>query len=287
MRTRFSVLIAIALYSIAWGQTQSSSSSTPQSGQPAAQPSQQSAPGQSMPGMDMPGHDMSNMKGMPMGGDKEADDAAVPAMHSMEGQMSMGPHMKMTELRKPKPGDVQRAQMVADEARKVAEHYLDYHTALADGFQIFLPNVPQKMYHFTNYSYGAEAFSHFNPEHPTSLLYEKHGEDYKLIGVMYTAPKRFSEDDLDQRIPLSVAQWHEHVNFCRAPADMPVAEKWKESLGPNARFGFKGSIDTKEACDAAGGTFLPVVFNWMVHLYPFEKDQAAIWSVERQHGDAD
>lgn len=28
---------------------------------------------------------------------------------------------------------------------------------------------------------------HFNPEHPTSLLYEKHGEDYKLLGVMYTA----------------------------------------------------------------------------------------------------
>jgi hypothetical protein len=24
-----------------------------------------------------------------------------------------------------------------------------------------------------------------------------------------------------------------------------------------------------------------------VHVYPFEKDQANIWSVERQHGDAD
>jgi hypothetical protein len=30
-----------------------------------------------------------------------------------------------------------------------------------------------------------------------------------------------------------------------------------------------------------------VIFNWMVHVYPFEKDQASIWSVERQHGDAD
>ncbi len=38
---------------------------------------------------------------------------------------------------------------------------------------------------------------HFNPEHPTSLLYEKHGDDYKLIGVMYTAPKRLGEDELD------------------------------------------------------------------------------------------
>ena len=50
------------------------------------------------------------------------------------------------------------------------------------------------MYHFTNYRYAMEAAFNFNPEHPTSLLYEKHGDDYKLIGVMYTAPKRLSED---------------------------------------------------------------------------------------------
>jgi len=56
---------------------------------------------------------------------------------------------------------------------------------------------------------------------------------------------------------------------------------------PHPQFGLRGSITTQEACDAAGGTFHPVIFNWMVHVYPFEKDQASIWSVERQHGDAD
>jgi hypothetical protein len=30
-----------------------------------------------------------------------------------------------------------------------------------------------------------------------------------------------------------------------------------------------------------------VIFNWMVHVYPFEKNAANIWSVERQHGDAE
>jgi hypothetical protein len=100
--------------------------------------------------------------------------------------------MKMTALRQPKPGDAARAQQVAEAARKTSEKYTDYHTALADGYKIFLPNVPQKMYHFTNYGYGIENAFHFNPEHPTSLLYEKHGDDYKLIGVMYTAPKRLS-----------------------------------------------------------------------------------------------
>jgi hypothetical protein len=100
---------------------------------------------------------------------------------------------------------------------------------------------------------------------------------------MYTAPKRFTEDDLDQRIPLSVAQWHEHVNFCKAPAGMTLLQKKDAYLGPNAQFGLKGSINTQEACDAAGGTFIPVVFNWMVHVYPFEKDEARRGLELRRH----
>jgi hypothetical protein len=43
-----------------------------------------------------------------------------------------------------------------------------------------------------------------------------------------------------------------------------------------------GSINTKEACNAAGGTFLPHVFGWMVHVYPYETDPKKIWS---RHGD--
>jgi hypothetical protein len=58
-----------------------------------------------------------------------------------------------------------------------------------------------------------------------------------------------------------------------------------ENFGPNAKFGLKGSITTQADCDAAGGQFLPIVFNWMVHLYPLEKDSAQVWSVERQHAD--
>jgi hypothetical protein len=242
--------------------------------------SSQSIPGMDMSGHDMSGHTMSNppsdssgMKDMP-GMDPEA---SAPAMHSMEGHhMDMGPHMKMTTLREPKPGDEERARKVVEAARGVAEKYKDYHTALAGGYKIFLPNVPQKMYHFTNYKYAFEAAFNFNPDHPTSLLYEKHGEDYKLVGVMYTAPKRYHEDDLDQRIPLSIAQWHEHVNLC-----MPPADRKNEALGP--KFGLHGSIATKEECDSNGGTFHPLVFNWMVHLYPLEKTQAEIWDVNHGH----
>ena len=232
-----------------------------------------------MQNMDMSGmhHDMSNMK--KGDSDKDADpDAAAHAMHSMEGHMDMGPHMTMTALRKPKPGDAERARQVAEAARAVANKYLDYHVALDNGFKIFLPNIPQKIYHFTNYSYGWEAAFGFNPEHPTSLLYEKHGDGYKLIGVMYTAPKRLNEDQLDERIPLSIAQWHAHVNLCLPPPD-----KRNELRGPNALFGLAGSISTEDACSAAGGKFIPQIFGWMVHIYPFEPRPEDIWSLERQH----
>jgi hypothetical protein len=237
----------------------------------------------------MPGHAMSRMKDMPNGTEKDANndadkdsEANAHAMHSMEGHMDMGPHMKMTALRLPKSSDAARAEQVAETARKASEKYIDYHVALADGFKIFHPELPQKTYHFTSYTYAIEAAFRFNPEHPTSLLYEKHGDDYRLIGVMYTAPKRFGEAQLDERIPLSVAQWHEHVNFCAPPPD-----RRKEMLAPHTQFGLKGSITTQEACDSAGGTFHPVIFNWMVHVYPFAKDQASVWSVEFQHGDVD
>ena len=203
MRDRIVLLISFFLLaSVTWGQQQPSGGN--------AQPSAQ----QNMPGMDMPAHDMSNMKGMPLGTDTDKDkdnrdkdsDAGMHAMHSMEGHMDMGPHMKMTALHPAKPGDADRARQVVESARKASGKYIDYHAALADGYKIFHPEIPQKMYHFTNYEYAFEAAFSFNPEHPTSLLYEKHGDNYKLIGVMYTAPKRLGEDQLDQRVPLSIAQ---------------------------------------------------------------------------------
>ena len=215
--------------------------------------------------------DMRDMAGM-------NNDGTAHAMRSMEDrQMNMGPHMKMTTLRDLKPGDQEKADSVVAAARTAAEKYTDYKVALADGFKIFLPKLPQKQYHFTNYRYAFEAAISFNPEHPTSLLYERHGDDYKLIGVMYTAPKNANWNELDQRIPLSIAQWHAHINMCIPPED-----RKNEAWGPNAKFGLMGSITSKADCDAAGGKFMPQIFGWMVHVYPFEQKPEDIWSVGRQ-----
>lgn len=186
-------------------------------------------------------------------------------------------HMHMSALRGAQPGDAERAGKVVEQARQSLERYRDYNAALADGYKIFLPNVPQKMYHFTNWLYAMGAAFTFDPTKPTSLLYEKHGSDYKLIGAMYTAPVSFSEDQLNKRVPLSVAQWHQHVNMCRPPQGDAI-----DMLGKHPKFGLAGSIATREECEAAGGTFMPHVFGWMVHIYPWEKTPDDIWSVERQ-----
>jgi hypothetical protein len=207
-----------------------------------------------------------------------ADVNAVHAMNNMQGHMDSGPHMKMTPLRLATPGDEDRAQLVIAAARKVAEQYQDYRKALADGYVIFLPNVPQRMYHFTNYRYAMEAIFDFNPQHPTSLLYEKQGVDrYKIIGVMYTAPKHASLSELDSRVPLSIAQWHAHINLC-----LPPRGENQQMSRPGSKFGLAGSITSRDKCEAAGGRFVPQIFGWMVHVYPFEKTEQDIWSVERQ-----
>ena len=223
-------------------------------------------------------HDDHSMSGMEMPNDSSSSNpageqelnAATRLMTSHH--MDMGPHMKMTELRKPQPGDQERAKLVVEQARRVMEKYQDYHAALNEGFKIFLPNVPQHQYHFTNYWYGFEAGFRFNPEHPTSLLYDKTPDGYKLAGVMYTAPAKASVSELNVRIPLSIAQWHEHVNFCFPPKGRE-SEAWQKS----PKFGMAGSISTREACEEAGGKFVPLLFGWMVHVYPNDKD---VWAMD-------
>jgi hypothetical protein len=224
----------------------------------------------SMPGMDM-GHDMPGMK-MGQGGDEkdqQTEHGAMDAMSHMHHHQ-MGPHMYMTKLRAATPQDRAKAAEIVSELRESIEKYKDYHVALDDGFRIFMPNLPQSEYHFTNYYNGfLESFS-FDPSRPTSLLYKKTKDGYDLIGAMYTMPKRVTEEQLNERVPLSVAQWHLHTNMCLPP-------KEERGHADRSRFGLQGSIITKDACTEAGGTFYPVIFGWMVHVYPFEDSPEKIW----------
>jgi hypothetical protein len=215
------------------------------------------------------------------GASPAAQDAAlaeqdVHAQHGAVEPMAGGhhhdvgdPHMKFTTPRAATAEERRRADALVATLRQTLEKYTDSARAIQDGYQPFLPNLPLPEYHFTNYRYGfIQAFT-FDPARPTSLLYRKSHERYELVGAMYTAPRRMTEEQLNERVPLGVAAWHAHVNICLADPGNGAVD-WKT-------FGFKGSIATETACDAAGGRFYPQLFGWMVHVYPYEKDPARIW----------
>ena len=210
---------------------------------------------------------------------KEGAAVAMSERPEMEHDMHMGNmknmslHMAFTDLRPANDGDQARAAVLVTDLQHALAKYQDYHVAEADGFKPFHPEFKQQMVHFTKTWNGLKAEFEFQPTEPTSLLYEPTPDGgYKLIGAMYTDRKNASVDQLDQRVPLSVARWHRHINLC-FPAkntDMKTAD-W-------TKFGFKGSIATKQACDAAGGRFFPQVFGWMVHVYPWETNPQLVWA---------
>jgi hypothetical protein len=237
---------------------------------PAApgQDAQQSSSAQSQEAQPM---DHSKMPGMDMD-DAKANEAH--AVHDMtRGQMDAHSlHMHMTAMRPQTQEDTARANEIAEQLRSGIEKYKDYHAALNDGYKIFLPNLPQPEYHFTSYWNGfLESFS-FDPARPTSLLYKKTSGGYELVGAMYTMPKRATEEQLNARVPLSVAMWHLHTNLC-----MPQKGQFRNADW--TKFGLRGSITTQEACDAANGRFQPVIFGWMVHVYPYEDSLDKIFAM--------
>jgi hypothetical protein len=207
--------------------------------------------------------------------DAKANEA--PAVHDMTpGHMDAhNLHMHMTAMRPQTPEDAARANEIVTQLRSGIEKYKDYHAALNDGYKIFLPNLPQPEYHFTNYWNGfLEAFA-FDPARPTSLLYKKTSDGYALVGAMYTMPKRATEEQLNTRVPLSMAMWHLHTNLCMPQQGQLRNADW-------SKFGLKGAITTQQACDAAGGRFQPVIFGWMVHVYPYEDSLDKIFAMHHR-----
>jgi hypothetical protein len=198
-----------------------------------------------------------------------------PAMAAMT--MAPNPHMRMTPARAATAEDRRRAAEVEATLRGAIAKYRDVKVAEADGYRMFLPGVKnQPVYHFTSNWRGAKAAFRFDPAQPTSLLYERDSSGaLTLVGAMYTAPKRASLDDLDARVPLSVARWHKHVDICLPPRG--ARERWAEKgADGRMRFGPAGSIATREACDAVGGRFVPELFGWMVPANVYRRD---VWGV--------
>jgi hypothetical protein len=219
-----------------------------------------------------------DMAGIPTGGaadpNRKCDDmSGISEMG--ETMMAMMDHMCVTPLRTKQPGDEEKVKAIVAQVRETIAKYKDYRKALADGYVIANPKLEQPQYHFNNDAHVRLAETKFDPARPSSLLYRRtQTQRYKLEGVMFTDRVDASEDELNERIPLSVVRWHQHTNFCAAPAD-----RVKEYHGDKPKFGMFGLIHTKEACQAEGGTFYPVMFNWMIHVFPYQEKLTDVFSM--------
>jgi hypothetical protein len=240
-------------------------------------------------------HDMGAMDGM--------DHATAP--NAMGAHMHLDEHMRMTDTRPASPDDIARARNLLDAMRHSLKRYHNYRVALAQGMRIFLPSIPQDVYHFVDYpETGEEYQGRFDPARPGSLLYTRDaGGEYTLVGAMYSAAPDATPEQLDAMVPLSVARWHAHTNICLPEgisindllrgevgagregipgtlpvADVPNAAELNHRLGflADGRFGFEGKIADSGQCVAAGGHFIPQAFGWMVHVYPFAGDDLKV-----------
>ena len=210
------------------------------------------------------GHDMA---GMAMGDEMSA------------ASRNAALHMRMTAKRVGTAADTARAMTVAAELRAAILKYRDSRVAEADGYRIFLPDAKQHVYHFTNNRAAVRAAFRFDPARPTSLLYAKGADGaFTLEGAMYTMPARASEAALNERVPLGVAQWHQHVNWCLPKKG--DARRWTETRDGAPLFGPQSAIATRAACDAAGGDFHERLFGWMVHANVMADDARAVWRDE-------
>jgi hypothetical protein len=207
----------------------------------------------------------------------EADSAATHSVNAaMSGHLIETPHMRLTPRRAPNERDSARAREIVAELNWGIARYEDHRVAQREGYQIFLPNVPQDVYHFTNYRRAIASAFRFEPSEPSSLLYRKTSDGYELVGAMYTAPKNASLEQLDERVPLSVAQWHAHTNICTPRR--AEQRRWRETRDGKPLFGPHGIIATRAECDAEGGRFFPQLFGWMVHV-----DRNGEWGREHRH----
>ena len=237
------------------------------------------------------------MVGLPFGaaaqeGRAHADHApsshamAASANASMSGPIAVSPYMKLTPERPATAADSTRAAQVAAQLRRAIEKYRDVRVAEADGYEIFAPRLPQEVYHFTSRWRSIKESFRFDPTQPSSLLYRRSPEGtFELVGAMYHAPKRLSLEQLDERVPLGIARWHAHTNFC-VPKRRD-RERWLEMKDGKPVFGPAGGITTRAECDAVGGKFHEQVFGWMVHAMVFAGDDPrAIWGADHAaHGD--
>jgi dienelactone hydrolase len=189
-------------------------------------------------------------------------------------------HLYLTPTQVGTADDSTRADLLLVEMRSALRKYADVRVAAADGFEE-MPSSDGKhsLHHLSNWGWARSENRRFDPAKPTSLLYREGGDGtLALVGAMYTAPENSSTAQLNDRIPLGLARWHKHINWC-APPLAPKngsGSQWLEMKDGAPAYGPRSPLATRDACNAAGGVFYPHVFGWMVHVTIVGSDDPTI-----------
>lgn len=198
--------------------------------------------------------------------------AAADAVMSGALSAAAQKHLELSPTGRATREDSIRARDVARQLRAALAKYADTAAAVADGYKMFMPNVKQqRVYHFTNYRHAFLEALRFDAERPTSILYRRAADGrLELIGAMYTAPKRMRVARLDGRVPLSIARWHKHVNWCLPPRG--ESNRWLERRDGMPLFGPESPMATRAECEEVSGVFHRSLFGWMIHANVFLGD---------------
>ena len=184
-------------------------------------------------------------------------------MHSHGGEGAL--HLELTPSRPASSADSARGDSLLAAMRAALEPYRDVQRAEADGYRIFLPSVPQPVYHYTSWRRSLRSAWRFDPTRPGTLLYRRGPTgEWELVGAMFNAPRQTSLESLDARFPLGLARWHRHVNLCLPPRGERT--RWADMRDGRPVFGPASPIATEKECRAVGGRFHETLFGWMVHV---------------------
>lgn len=226
-------------------------------------------------------------EGLESPADAADEHTAAAAEHAMSGAMPEDLHLRLTAVRPPAPGDSARAAAVLATMRSDLARYRDIRVAQADGFRQYIPGGSDAIQHYTKLRWAFKARTQLDPSRPTSLLYRRAADGgLELVGAMFTAPAGASEDELNERLPLSVTRWHQHVNWCIPPL-LNARQRWRETRDGRPVFGPKSPIATAEECGAVGGRFRPRLLGWMVHVMAFAGDDPdMIWGADHHHSES-
>jgi dienelactone hydrolase len=212
--------------------------------------------------------------------DHGASAAAVDAMDmlSADALPDTELHLELSAARAPTADDSTRADMLLVDVREALRKYGDVRVAAADGFEEMPgPAGKHRLHHLSNWAWARAESRRFNPAKPTSLLYREDADGtLRLMGAMYTAPASATPEELDQRLPLSFARWHRHVNWCTPGTGS--GSRWLATRDGSPLYGPRSPVVTRDACTAEGGIFYPQVFGWMVHVtITGSDDPAVVW----------